>query len=97
MWVRMLFTKVAPRDLAVFREFYNRPDVAEALQRQPGYRFRYLLESVDHSGEIRSMTAWNSRADAEAYEQSGLYGDLVRQAQQWLTMPPQVNSYEVRE
>jgi hypothetical protein len=47
--------------------------------------------------DISNATAWESRADAEAYERSSVYAELVRQFRQWLTMPPQVNSYEVRE
>lgn len=97
MWVRMVFAKVDLKDLDAVRVFYHSDAISGVLRAQPGYRFHYLLESVDHPGEIRSITAWGSRADAEAYERSGVSAELVRQFGQWLTMPPQVNSYEVRE
>jgi heme-degrading monooxygenase HmoA len=97
MWVRMAFAKVDPKDLDAVRAFSRSDAIAGVLRTQPGYHFHYLLESVEHPGEIRSITAWGSRADAEAYERSGVYAELVRQFGQWLTMPPQVNSYEVRE
>jgi hypothetical protein len=32
----------------------------------------YLLEPVDSPGEDISMTAWDSREEAEAYERSGV-------------------------
>jgi heme-degrading monooxygenase HmoA len=93
----MLFTKVDPGDLADTRTSYRSAGVSEIIERPPGYRFRYLLESVEHPGEIRSMTAWGTRAHAEAYERSPLCEELGRRARQWLTLPPRVNSYEVRE
>lgn len=93
----MTFTKVAPKDLDAIRAYYHSEAVSGLIRRQPGYRFHYLLESVEHPGEIRSLTAWDRREDAEVYERSGVYGELVRQFGQWLTIPPQVNSYEVRE
>jgi hypothetical protein len=35
--------------------------------------------------------------DAEAYEQSGLYADLVTKFGKWFTAPAELRSYEVSE
>ena len=80
----------------------NRPEVRNALNRRvmrklKGYRFNYLLESIDEPGEAISVTAWDTMDDAEAYEQSGLYADLVTKFGKWFTAPAELRTYEVSE
>ena len=36
-----------------------------------------LLEPVDGSGEFISFTSWQDKADADVYESSGKYKELV--------------------
>ena len=43
------------------------------------------------------MTAWDSREDAEAYEMSGAYEELVAKSRNFYTGPERLASYEVRE
>ena len=43
------------------------------------------------------MTAWDSREDAEAYERSGAYEELVAKFRNFYTEPERLASYEVRE
>jgi heme-degrading monooxygenase HmoA len=69
----------------------------EVLERQKGHRFHHLLESVDVPGEGVSVSAWDSREDAEAYERSGVYEELVAKFGHFYTGPERLASYEVRE
>ncbi len=66
-----------------FREFYS-DRVEPALAATPGCLFAGLLEpwrGEDH----RSLTLWRSAEDARAYEDSGLYHQLLREAEPYLS------------
>lgn len=97
VFVRMTYTKIEPSNMDEARDFYNSEEVSGVMRQQQGYRFNYLLESVDTPGEAISMTAWDSREDAEAYEQSGVYQELVGKFRQYFVEPPGLKTYEVPE
>lgn len=97
MWVRLTFTKVDPSKLEEARAFYNGEEVSGVIRKQKGYQFNYLLESVDNPGDAISISAWDSQADGEVYEQSGTYAEIVGKFKQWFTAPPELKSYEVHE
>ncbi len=97
MFVRMTFTKSDPASAEAARALYNSDEVSGVLARQKGHRFHYLLESVDVPGEGVSVTAWDSREDAEAYERSGAYKELVDKFRHFYTGPARLRSYEARE
>jgi heme-degrading monooxygenase HmoA len=98
VFVRMTFTKSDPESAEAVRALYYRDEVSGVLARQKGHRFHYhLLESVDVPGESISVTAWDSREDAEAYERSGAYEELVAKFRNFYTGPERLASYEVRE
>jgi heme-degrading monooxygenase HmoA len=88
---------VVAASVEVARTLYNSEEVSGVLDRQKGYRFHYLLESVDVPGEGVSVTAWDGREDAEAYERSGAYEELVAKFRNFYTRPPRLASYEVHE
>ena len=98
MFVRMTFTKIDPASAEAVRALYYRDEIWGVLDRQKGHRFHYLLESIDAPGEGVSVTAWDSREDAEAYERSGAYEELVAKFRNFYTGPERLASYEeVRE
>jgi heme-degrading monooxygenase HmoA len=98
VFVRMTFTKIDPASAEAVRALYNSAEVSGVLERQRGHRFHHhLLESVDVPGEGVSVTAWDGREDAEAYERSGAYGELVAKFGNFYTGPARLASYEVRE
>jgi heme-degrading monooxygenase HmoA len=73
VWMRMTHIKIDLVRLDEARTFYNSEEVSGFTRQQKGYRFHYLLESVDAPGELVSLTAWDTQADAEAFEQSEAY------------------------
>ena len=96
MFVRITFTQTDPDAVEAARTLYYSDEVSGILERQKGHRFHYLLESVDAVGEAVSVTAWDSREDAEAYERSGTYEELVAKFNHLYTEAPRLGSYEVR-
>lgn len=98
VFVRMTFTKSDPDSLEAVRASYYRDEIWGVLERQEGHRFHHhLLESVDVPGEGVSVSAWDGREDAEAYERSGAYDELVAKFGNFYTGPARLASYEVRE
>ena len=95
MFLRLVSVKVKPDKLSEIRALDNSDEVDGVLKGLKGFRFRYLLESVDNPGEIISITGWDSKADGDAYEQSGTFNDLKEKFRQWFTSTPELQSYEV--
>ena len=98
MVVRMNFTQSDPASAEAARALYYRDEIEGVLVRQKGHRFHYyLLEAVDVPGEGVSVSAWDSREDAEAYERSGVYEELVAKFRHFYTGPERLASYEMRD
>ena len=95
MFLRLVTVKVKPDKLQEIRALDNSDEVAGVLKGLKGFRFRYLLESVDNPGEIISITGWDSKADGDAYEQSGTFNELKEKFSQWFTSTPELKSYAV--
>ena len=94
MYIRMTFFKLKPDQMQALRELYNR-EVIPAHKGHKGIRFVHLLESLDNKDEGISVTAWDTKADVEAYEKSGDYEKLVTKFKDMYAETPVLKSYEV--
>ncbi|MFZ5868835.1 MAG: antibiotic biosynthesis monooxygenase family protein [Thermodesulfobacteriota bacterium] len=94
MYVRMTFFKVQPKRMDELRDLYNR-EVIPAHKSHKGIRFVHLLERLDNPDEAISITAWDTRADVEAYEKSGDYERLIGLFKEMYSGEPSLRSYEV--
>jgi heme-degrading monooxygenase HmoA len=95
MFVRMTFNKDDPAVVDEASAMYNSEEVSGVIGRQKGHRFHYLLRSVDDPTESVSVSAWDSREDAEAYERSGTYERLLGKFDHFHTRPSELRTYEV--
>ena len=77
MFMRLLSAK--SDDMEVFRSFYDSVVIGE-LQKIEGCLFAGLLQSNKDAREGISLTLWDSRDHADAYEESGIYKKLLEQA-----------------
>ena len=75
MIVRLTHFNVSPEQSEEVKKIYNQ-EVAPELKKQQGHVSYMLLEPND-STEYISLTVWQSKADADAYESSGKYKELV--------------------
>ena len=94
MFVRLTFVKFQPKKMEEVRKLYY-DTVIPAMKKQEGLRFVHLLECLEAEGEAISITAWDNKANAEAYERTGLYQELVGKFQPFYAAPPELKSYEV--
>ena len=75
MVVRLTHFNVSADQSEDVKKIYNQEVVPE-LKKQQGHVNVMLLEPMD-STEYISMTVWQNKADADAYESSGKYKELV--------------------
>ena len=94
MYVRMTFFKLRQGKMQELRDLYNK-EVVSAHKGHKAIRFVHLLESLDNKDEGISLTAWDTRADLEAYEKSGEYERLVAKFKNMYAEEPLLKSYEV--
>jgi heme-degrading monooxygenase HmoA len=94
MYVRMTFFKVKDGQMGALRELYNK-EVIPAHKKHKGIRFVHLLEGLDDANEGISVTAWDTKADVDAYEKSGDYERLVGMFNAMISGAPVLKSYEV--
>jgi heme-degrading monooxygenase HmoA len=76
MYIRIVSLKLKKDHLAEFRELYQK-EILPALQKTKGCRFAYLTENIQAEDEAISVTIWDSKKDADNYEQSGLFEELT--------------------
>ena len=95
MFVRMTFTKTDPAHYEEAIALFNSEEVSGVIGQQMGHRFHYLLQFVEDPTEGVTVTAWDSREDAEAYERSGTFKELLGKFTSWHTRPAEVRTYEV--
>jgi quinol monooxygenase YgiN len=76
MCVRIVSAKLKPGKTDEFRKIYTE-DVITVLKETQGCLYVYLTENSQHPEEIFSVTLWASKEDAERYEKSGTFAQLV--------------------
>jgi heme-degrading monooxygenase HmoA len=75
-YLRIVSLKILPGKLDEFRRLYVEHSIP-ALRKVEGCRYVYLLEGDESNHEVFSVTSWDSPQDAERYEKSGLYEQLL--------------------
>jgi heme-degrading monooxygenase HmoA len=94
MYVRMTLIKIKSGRMEALRSIYNE-QVIPTMQKQKGVRFIHLLECLENRDEGISITAWDTKADLDAYEKSGVYEGLIEKFKDFYSTPPVLKSYEV--
>jgi heme-degrading monooxygenase HmoA len=77
-YIRIVSVKIQPGMLDQFKELYHNK-VIPALKSTPGCRHIFLTQSIHEEDEFISLTIWNSKRDADAYEASGKFAQLNEQ------------------
>jgi len=94
MYVRMTLFSVKDGSMPELRELYNK-QVIPTHKQHKGIRFVHLLECIEDPNEGISVTAWDTKADLDAYEKSGDYEKLLALFQNLYRTKPSLKSYEV--
>lgn len=79
MFMRMLQVKIRPDGIQGLGRLYEER-IIPALQSVGGCRYACLMQSAYKSDDVISMTLWQSEAEANNYERTGLFKQLVEEA-----------------
>ena|ERR1700754_1358219 len=77
MIARLTFFSVAMENVEELKKIYNE-EVVPVIRSQKGSVGAWLLVPADTKDDFISLTEWLSKADAEAYEASGTYMEMVK-------------------
>jgi quinol monooxygenase YgiN len=76
LFVRIVSHQVHSRMKEDFKRIYI-DEVLPALTQINGCRSAYLSENPEDEGKLFSITIWDTHADADKYEQSGMFDTLL--------------------
>ena len=96
MVVRLTRFNLSPERAEEAKKIYQQEVVPE-VKKQKGYANVMLLEPTDGSNEYISVTAWENKADADAYESSGKYKELVDKIKGMITDQPVLKTYNHKD
>jgi heme-degrading monooxygenase HmoA len=80
MFMRLFQSKVKPEAVGKLGEFYETKVIPE-LQKIKGCMFTGLVQDRDQPGTGISMTLWQTREDAEAFEKSKVYQKIMEEVE----------------
>lgn len=92
MFARLTFIKVLPEHTDRVRTIYSE-EIIPVLRQQKGLVDMMLLEPTDKADDFISLTRWERQADAEAYEASGVYRQLVGKVMDLAVKQPVLKTY----
>jgi heme-degrading monooxygenase HmoA len=92
MIVRLTYLNFIPENIVQAKAIYH-DDVMPTVRKQKGNIDCRLLEPMDKSDEYISMTTWETMADADAYESSGIYRELVNKVKKDFSKAPVLKVY----
>ncbi|KPJ89684.1 MAG: hypothetical protein AMJ53_15555 [Gammaproteobacteria bacterium SG8_11] len=76
MYVRIVSAKIKDGKMDEFKKLYA-DIIIPALKNTKGCQYAYLTESMQEDNQIISLTIWDRKEDAERYEQTGRFAELV--------------------
>lgn len=92
MIVRLTFISFLPQNLVQAKRIYNE-QVVPVVRKQKGNIDCRLLEPIEKTDEYISMTTWETKADADLYQSSGVYRDLVEKVRKDFAKDPTLKVY----
>jgi quinol monooxygenase YgiN len=76
MFLRLVQARAQPNKTSEIRDVYD-AKIIPTLQETPGCLFACLIQAVEHTNVVGSLTLWESQADAEAYTKAGTFQTLL--------------------
>ena len=92
MIVRLTYLNFLPEKEDEAKRVYH-DEIVAIVKKQKGNLDCRLLEPVDKSDAYISMTVWDTKADADAYHNSGVYKELVEKVRNDYSTEPVLKGY----
>lgn len=92
MFVRLTYISFLPGQIEEAKKIFIK-EIIPVVKQQNGIESIMLLEPTDTSGEYISLTIWKSSINAQEYESSGIYKELVNKARHTFSKAAVLKSY----
>jgi quinol monooxygenase YgiN len=76
LFVRIVSAKIQEGKVNEFKELYSK-EIMPVLQASEGCLYAFLNKNLKEMDEFLSVSIWKSKADADAYENSGKFEELT--------------------
>lgn len=96
MIVRLTYFAISPDKVEAMKRFYNE-EAMPVVKSQKGNLDCRLLEPVNKDDDYISMTTWDNREDADAYQNAGVYKKLVEKARPQFKNDPVLKVYKAED
>jgi len=80
MYVRIVSVGIQPGKMEEFKQIYTN-EILPALKDLEGCGFAFMTENIEEKDTALCVTIWDSKQDAEAYENTGLFQMLKRKVE----------------
>jgi quinol monooxygenase YgiN len=96
MFVRLTFCKFLPENTNQVRKIFV-DEIVPTIRKQKGLIDVRFLEPTEKAEDFISITEWKTKADADAYDTSGVYRKLVNKLEPFFAKKPELKTYTVEE
>jgi quinol monooxygenase YgiN len=96
MIARLTFFNAHPKDVEELKKIYHE-QIVPVIRNQKGNLGAWLLEPTNEKDQFISLTEWISNADADTYESSGTYKELVNKVKAKFKGEPHLKIYNIAE
>ena len=96
MFVRLTYLGFLPGKVEEAKKIYY-DELVPIVKQQKGNLDCTMLEPVDKTDDYISMTIWDSKEDADAYQTSGTYKQLVDRVQEFYSKKPVLKVYSTEK
>lgn len=96
MYIRLTFCKFLPDRIKEAKRIYKH-EILPVIKNQRGNLEVHLLEPTDTADDFISLTQWKTKADAEAYEASGLYKSMVNKLDGLMMKEPVLKTFSTED
>ena len=96
MFARLTFIDILPDHQDDLKRIFNE-EVIPVVKKQKGNIGIWLLEPTDMNGEYISLTEWISAADADNYDSSGTYSNLVDKIKALYRSKPVLKTFNIAD
>lgn len=96
MFARLTSISVMPESREELKRMFN-DEIVPVVKAQRGNIGIWLLEPTDENDDFISLTEWISSAEADAYETSGTYRQLVDKLKDKYQRKPVLKTYNIAE
>ncbi|OQP56880.1 hypothetical protein A3860_09865 [Niastella vici] len=92
MIVRLTFLSFLPQNIVQAKKVFEE-EIVPVVRKQRGNIDCRLLEPIEKTDDYISMTTWETKADADAYNSSGIYRQLVEKVKKDFAKDPVLKVY----